>query len=369
MSASSAVPVTPAAVASPALFEPIGLRGVHLRNRIVVSPMCQYSSIEGFANEWHLVHLASRAVGGAGLVMVEATAVTPEGRITPYDMGLWSGAHIPELARCARVVGENGAVAGIQLAHAGRKASTARPWEGGRQLPPDQGGWRAVAPSAIAFREGDLPPVALDLEGIAAIVDAFGAAAERALAAGFQVIEIHAAHGYLLHEFLSPISNHRDDEYGGIFDNRIRIVLEVVGAVRKVWPDELPLLVRISATDWVEGGWDLDQSVELAQRLRPLGVDLVDCSSGGLVPNVRIPTAPGYQVQFAETIRRSTGIATGAVGLITRAEQANAIVENGQADVVLIARAMLRDPYWPLHAARSLGAPTPWPVQYLRAAE
>ena len=352
-----------------ALFEPLALRGVELKNRIVVSPMCQYSSTDGLADEWHLVHLGSRAIGGAALVMTEATAVTPEGRISPADLGIWSDAHVEGLRRCTRFIREHGALAGIQLAHAGRKASTAAPWLGGGHVPGESGGWRPVAPSPAPFRPGDPPPRALDRAEIAAVIDGFAAAARRALTAGFQVVELHAAHGYLLHEFLSPLSNHRDDEYGGSLDNRVRLVLEVTRAVRDVWPADLPLFVRISATDWADGGWDLEQSIELCRRLAPLGVDLVDCSSGGLVPGVRIPSGPGYQVGFAERIRREAGIPTGAVGLITSPEQADAIVAAGRADVVFLARQLLRDPYWPLRAAKALGVPAPWPVQYLRAAD
>jgi 2,4-dienoyl-CoA reductase-like NADH-dependent reductase (Old Yellow Enzyme family) len=331
--------------------------------------MCQYSSIEGLANEWHLVHLGSRAVGGAALVMVEATAVTPDGRITPADMGLWSDTQVPGLARCVRFMNEQGAAAGIQLAHAGRKASSARPWEGGGRLSAAEGGWTPRAPSAVPFGPGDPPPTPLEAAAIDDVVAAFREAARRAIDAGFQVVEIHAAHGYLLHEFLSPLANHRNDAYGGSFDNRIRLLLEVVGAVREVWPAERPLFVRISATDWAEGGWNLEQSIELVRRLAPLGVDLVDCSSGGLVPGVRIPTGPGYQTGFAERIRHDTGVPTAAVGLITSPEQANAIVDEGRADLVLLARQLLRDPYWPLHAARALGMTLRWPPQYLRAAD
>jgi 2,4-dienoyl-CoA reductase-like NADH-dependent reductase (Old Yellow Enzyme family) len=349
------------------LFEPLALRGLELKNRIVVSPMCQYSSTDGFANDWHLVHLGSRAVGGAALVMTEATAVTPEGRISPADLGIWSDAHVEYLARCAGFIRAQGAAAGIQLAHAGRKASTAPPWEGGGLVPAEQGGWVSVAPSPLPFRPGDPPPLALGEAEIASMVEAFAAAARRARAAGFQVVELHAAHGYLLHEFLSPLSNRRDDRYGGSFDNRVRLVLEAVRAVRDAWPADLPVVVRISATDWADGGWDLEQSVELCRRLGPLGVDLVDCSSGGLVPGVKVPTAPGYQVGFAEQIRREAGVPTGAVGLITSPEQADAIVKDGRADVVLMARQLLRDPYWPLRAAKALGVTVPWPVQYLRA--
>jgi len=354
--------------ARPALFTPLALRGLTLRNRIAVSPMCEYSSTDGFADDWHLVHLGSRAVGGAGLVITEAAAVTPEGRISPSDLGIWKDEHVPFLARCTAFIRAHGAAAGIQLAHAGRKASTARPWEGGHQVGAEAGGWTPVAPSAIPFSPKDVTPVALDRAGIRAVVEAFGAAARRSLAAGFDVIELHAAHGYLLHSFLSPLCNQRSDEYGGSFDNRIRLLLEVTATVRAAWPEHLPLFVRVSATDWVEGGWDLPQSVELARRLGPLGVDLVDCSSGGAVPGAKIPAAPGYQVPFAETIRRETGMPTGAVGLITEPTQADAIVASGQADLVLLARELLRDPYWPLHAAQELGTKGPWPAQYLRAA-
>jgi 2,4-dienoyl-CoA reductase-like NADH-dependent reductase (Old Yellow Enzyme family) len=356
------------AEARPALFTPLTLRGVTLRNRIAVSPMCEYSSVDGFADDWHLVHLGSRAVGGAGLVITEAAAVTPEGRISPSDLGIWKDEHVAFLARCTAFIRAHGAAAGIQLAHAGRKASTARPWEGGQQVGADAGGWTPVAPSAIPFRPEDVTPTALDGAGIRAVVEAFVAATHRSLAAGFEVIELHAAHGYLLHSFLSPLCNRRSDEYGGSFDNRIRLLLEVSAAVRAAWPENLPLFVRVSATDWVEGGWDLPQSVELARRLGPLGVDLVDCSSGGTVPGARIPAAPGYQVPFAEAIRRETGMRTGAVGLITEPAQADAVVASGQADLVLLARELLRDPYWPLHAARALGTKGPWPAQYLRAA-
>ena len=353
----------------PRLFEPLTLRSITLRNRVVVSPMCQYSSIDGAANDWHVVHLGTRAVGGAGLVFTEATAVTAGGRISPQDLGIWKDEHIRGLSAVVRVIKAEGAVAGIQLAHAGRKASVARPWEGGQQLALESGGWTTVAPSAVPFKDGERAPRALTLDGIQDVVQAFTAAAARALTAGFEVVEIHAAHGYLLNEFLSPLSNQRTDEYGGSFDNRIRFLCEVVQAVRGTWPATLPLFVRISATDWAGGGWDIEQSVELARRLAPLGVDLVDCSSGGLVPGVKIPVGPGYQVVFAERIRREAGILTGAVGLITEAQQANDIVAAGQADLVLLARQLLRDPYWPLRAARELGAKTAWPLQYLRAAE
>ncbi|HET6230898.1 MAG TPA: NADH:flavin oxidoreductase/NADH oxidase [Longimicrobiaceae bacterium] len=352
------------------LFTPLTLRGITFRNRIGVSPMCQYWSRDGFASDWHLVHLGSRAVGGAGAVIAEATAVTADGRISPQDLGIWTDAHVEPLARCVRFIHEQGAVAGVQLAHAGRKASTFRPWQGRGYVPEADGGWRPIhAPSAVAFDEGDPVPEALTEDGIRGIVAAFRDGARRSLEAGFRVIELHAAHGYLLHQFLSPLSNRRTDAYGGSFENRTRIVREVVSAVREVWPEELPLFIRISATDWVEGGWDVEQSVELARVLGPLGVDLVDCSSGGLVPRAKIPVGPGYQAGFAERIRHEAGIATAAVGLITDPEQANGLVAGGTADMVLLARQMLRDPYWPLHAARRLGVKIAWPVQYERAAD
>jgi len=331
--------------------------------------MCQYFSDDGFANDWHLVHLGSRAQGGAGLVSTEATAVLPGGRISPADLGIWKDEHIPNLRRIAEFIHTQGSRAGTQLAHAGRKGSTASPFEPRpTTVAPSEGGWPPVAPSAVAFAPDYPLPAALDPSGIKAVVEGFRHAARRALEAGFDFVEIHAAHGYLLHEFLSPLSNIRTDAYGGSFDNRIRIVLETVDAVRAVWPERLPLFVRISATDWAEGGWNPDESVELAKRLREHGVDLVDASSGGLVPNAKIPAAPGFQVQFAARIRRETGIATAAVGLITEPAQANAIVSEGEADFVFLARAMLRDPYWPLHAAATLGEPASWPKQYLRAA-
>jgi 2,4-dienoyl-CoA reductase-like NADH-dependent reductase (Old Yellow Enzyme family) len=351
------------------LFSPFKLRSVELSNRIGVSPMCQYSSQDGFATDWHLVHLGSRAQGGAGLVMLEAAAVTPEGRISPGDLGIWKDEHIPELRRIAEFVHSQGARTGMQLAHAGRKASTASPFHGHGLVLPADGGWQPVAPSAIVFAPTDYAvPTALDHAGITAVVEAFRNAARRALAAGFDFVEVHAAHGYLLHEFLSPHSNLRTDNYGGSFENRIRLVLEVVDAVRSVWPERLPLFVRISATDWAEGGWNPDESVELARLLRDRGVDLMDCSSGGNVADAKIPVAPGYQVGFAARIRREAGIATAAVGLITEPAQANAIIAEGDADFVFLARAELRDPYWALHAAAALGESTTWPKQYLRAA-
>ena len=351
------------------LFDELKIRDVRLSSRIAVSPMCQYSCEDGFATEWHLVHLGSRAVGGAALVIAEATAVLPEARISPQDLGIWSEAHIEPLARIAKFIHSQGSVPGIQLAHAGRKASTSRPWDGGGKLTEQEGGWSdVVAPSAIPFAPNYPMPTAATIERIAAIADAFGKAAQRALDAGFRLLEIHSAHGYFLHEFLSPLSNHRSDLYGGSFENRTRIVREVVSKVRRFWPERLPLFIRISSTDWVEGGWDIEQAVELARSLRPLGVDLVDCSSGGNVADAKIPIGPGYQVQFAERIRRDAGILTGAVGMITEPHQADEIIRKGQADIVLLAREMLRDPYWPLHAAAELGKPISWPAQYLRAA-
>jgi 2,4-dienoyl-CoA reductase-like NADH-dependent reductase (Old Yellow Enzyme family) len=353
----------------PGLFDSLTLRNVTLRNRIAVSPMCQYSCENGLANEWHFVHLASRAVGGAGLVFTEANAVLADGRISPQDLGIWDDAHIEPLARIVRFIDAQGAVAGTQIAHAGRKASTYRPWDGRGVIAEAAGGWgNVVAPSPLQFTEGYAMPRALTEDGIAGIVAAFAAAAGRARSAGFRVLELHSAHGYLLHEFLSPLSNQRTDRYGGSFENRTRIVREVVTAVRKVWPDNLPLFIRISATDWQEGGWDLEQSVELARALKPLGVDLVDCSSGGTLPKVTIPMGPGYQTPFAERIRADAGLATGAVGMITDPTQADHIIRTGRADLVLLAREMLRDPYWPLRAARELGQPVKWPVQYRRAA-
>jgi 2,4-dienoyl-CoA reductase-like NADH-dependent reductase (Old Yellow Enzyme family) len=353
------------------LFDPFPQRSLILRNRLVVSPMCEYSATDGVPNEWHMVHLGSRAVGGAGAVIAEATAVSAQGRISPQDAGLWNDAQLEAWRPIVRFIKSQGAVAGVQLAHAGRKASTLRPWDGQGPVPAGQGDWPTVAPSALPFDAGWNMPLALDDAGIAAVIADFRATAQLALAAGFQLIELHAAHGYLLHQFLSPLSNRRDDRYGGSFDNRSRIVREIVGAVREVWPAELPLWLRVSATDWAPAdgprGWDVEQSVQLAQQVKPLGVDLVDVSSGGLLPHVTIPLAPGYQVPFAARIRREADIATGAVGLITTAEQAAAIVANGEADVVLMARESLRDPYFPRRAAKRLGAQITAPVQYQRA--
>ncbi|HEY2028220.1 MAG TPA: NADH:flavin oxidoreductase/NADH oxidase [Myxococcales bacterium] len=346
------------------LFDPLKLRDVQLKNRIAVSPMCQYSSEDGFANDWHFVHLGSFAVGGAGTVFTEATAVTPEGRISPEDLGLWKDEQIPFLQRITRFIREHGAVPGMQLAHAGRKGSTAVPWAGGKPLTVAQGGFSPIyAPSAVGFYPGHLPE-ALDEGGIARIVQAFAASAERALAAGFEVIELHAAHGYLLHEFLSPISNQRTDAYG---QDRHKLVVEVARATRKKWPERLPLFLRLSVSDWTEGGWDVEQSVTLARRLKAEGVDLVDCSSGGNVPGAKIPVGPGYQTQFAEAVKRGAGIPTGAVGMITSPQQADHILRTGQADVVFLAREFLRNPRWPLAAAKALGVQVDWPKQYERA--
>jgi len=351
----------------PDLFSPLTIRGVTFRNRIAVSPMCEYSSVDGFANDWHLVHLGSRAVGGAGLVITEAAAVGPRGRISPADLGIWKDAHVEMLARITRFLREQGAVPGIQLAHAGRKGSTRVPWESAGVVPESEGGWQTVAPSPIPFGPGEPAPAELTKSEIRAIVAAFAAATRRAVAAGFQVVEIHAAHGYLINEFLSPLANHRADEYGGAFDGRIRFALEVAAAARAACPDSLPLFMRISAVDWVEDGWQIEDSVELARRLRPLGVDLIDCSSAGVVPHAKIRIGPAYQTPFAERIRRESGILTGAVGMITEPHQADAIVRAGQADMVLLAREFLRNPYWPLHAAKALGASPAVPKQYVRA--
>ncbi|HET9505759.1 MAG TPA: NADH:flavin oxidoreductase/NADH oxidase [Hymenobacter sp.] len=347
------------------LFEPFALRGLTLKNRLVVSPMCQYSAVDGFANDWHLVHLGSRAVGGAGLIILEATAVSPEGRITPDDLGIWQDEHVDFLRRINQFIEGQGCAPGVQLAHAGRKASTYAPWKGHGAVA--EGGWETVAPSAVAFADNYPLPVALDAAGLKKVIADFRAAAERSVRAGFKLIEIHAAHGYLLHQFLSPLSNQRTDTYGGSFENRIRLMLEVVAAVRQAVPDDFPVVVRISATDWTEGGWTPDDSVQLAAWLRDRGVDLIDASTGGNVPRASIPVGPGYQVEFAERIRREVGIATGAVGLITTPAEAEAIVANEQADLVLLGREELRDPYFPLRAAHELGAEAAWPVQYERA--
>ncbi len=349
------------------LFSPLRLRDVTFRTRVFVSPMCQYSCEDGMPNDWHLVHLGSRAVGGAGLVFTEATAVSREGRISPGDAGIWSDAHVPAWARVAAFVAEQGAVPGIQLAHAGRKASTRTPWQPGGLLAAEEGGWEPIAPSALRFADGSPLPREMTPADMQAVRREFEAAATRALAAGFRVVELHMAHGYLCHQFLSPLSNRRTDEYGGSLENRMRFPLEVTAGVRTAWPAELPLFVRMSATDWADDGWTVEESVEFARRLKQAGVDLVDCSSGGAVPHARVPVGPGYQAPFAARIRAEAGIATGAVGMITDPAQAEQIVATGGADAVLLARQFLREPYWPLHAAHELGAEGPWPVQYLRA--
>jgi 2,4-dienoyl-CoA reductase-like NADH-dependent reductase (Old Yellow Enzyme family) len=349
------------------LFEPLTLKSITLKNRIVVSPMCQYSATDGFANDWHLVHLGSRAVGGAALIIQEATAVSPEGRITPADLGIWKEEHISFLSRINAFIEGQGAVPGIQLAHAGRKASHHVPWAGGSFLADGEGAWQTVGPSTIPFTESTPAPHALDNDGIQKVIGDFRMAAQRALAAGFKVVEIHAAHGYLLHSFYSPLSNQRNDEWGGSFENRIRLVLEVLHAVQEVWPKELPTFVRISATDWEEGGWNGDDSVQLALRLKEIGVDVVDCSTGGNTPAAKIPAGPLYQVPFAEQVKKEAGIKTGAVGIITKPSEAESILHHGQADLIIIARELLRDPYFALHAAKELGVDIAWPDQYKRA--
>ena len=349
------------------LFTPLQMRSLTLRNRIFVSPMCQYSCDDGLPNDWHMVHLGSRAVGGAAMVIVEATAVAPEGRISPSDSGLWNDAQAEAFAPIAAFIAEQGAVPAIQLGHAGRKASVMPPWQGGEAVAEDAGGWQPVAPSALSFDPGSPQPGELGVADLERIAAQFEAAARRALKAGFQAVEVHMAHGYLLHQFLSPLSNKRDDAFGGRLEHRMRLPLEVAHRVRAIWPDELPVMVRLSVTDWVDGGWDLAQSLVLCEHLKELGVDLIDCSSGGLVPDAVIPAAPGFQTPFAAEIRKKVGIATSAVGLITAAVQAEQILATGSADVVLLARELLRDPYWPIHAAAELKADHPWPVQYERA--
>lgn len=355
----------------PHLFSPLTVRSLTLRNRIGVSPMCMYSCDEqdGMANIWHVIHLGSRAVGGAGLVFTEATAVRSEGRISPEDLGIWHDGQIEPLRPITAFIKSQGAVAGMQLAHAGRKASTFRPWaEQHGQVPAPQGGWHPVGPSALPFAPNDAAPTELSKAEIGDIIKAFAAAALRALEAGFEIVEVHAAHGYLIHEFLSPLSNTRQDEYGGSLTNRLRLLREVVDAIRRCWPERLPLFVRLSATDWSDkGGWDLEQTVQAAHMLKEHGADVVDCSSGGLLPRVHIPEGPGYQVTFAERVRHGAQIPTAAVGLISSAQQADQIVRSGQADMVLLARAMLRNPYWPLQAAKELGQEVRWAPQYLRA--
>jgi 2,4-dienoyl-CoA reductase-like NADH-dependent reductase (Old Yellow Enzyme family) len=353
--------------AMPILFQPLALRGTTARNRIMISPMCQYCATGGVPDDWHFVHLGSRAVGGAGIVMTEATAVEPIGRITPYDLGLWNDKQETAFARIAQFVATQGALPGIQLAHAGRKASHLRPWEGRRPLLANEGGWEIVGPSSVAWAEGDLVPHELTSVEIAALVEKYRLSAERALRAGFKIVEIHAAHGYLLHSFLSPLSNRRGDEYGGTIERRARLLFEVVAAVRSVWPVELPVFVRVSATDWAEGGWKAEDTVWLARELSLRGVDVVDCSSGGAVPEQNIPTAPGYQVPLAESVRRDAGIKTAAVGLISTASQAEEILTRGQADLIVLGRMALWDPYWPYHAAKELGVKMDLPIQYARS--
>ena len=333
----------------------------------MISPMCQYSSEDGFANDWHLVHLGSRAVGGAGVVITEATAVSPEGRISPDDLGIWKDEHIDKLQQITRFIHLQGSIAGIQLAHAGRKASTRSEWKGGGQIPIAEGGWQTLSASAIPFAEHYEAPAELDDDGIEKVKRDFAAAAQRALAAGFRLIELHAAHGYLLHQFLSPLSNKRNDRYGGNFENRSRLLFESIDSIKKVWPDSLPFWVRISATDWIEGGWDIDESVQLSRLLKEKGIDLIDVSGGGTSPHAKIPAAPGYQVPFAARIKKETGMLTGAVGLITEAAQAEEILQENKADMIVMARALLRDPYFPIHAAKALNHDLDWPVQYRRA--
>ena len=349
------------------LFEPIKIRDITLKNRIVVSPMCQYSSVDGFANDWHLVHLGTRAIGGSALVFTEATAVSPEGRITPDDLGIWKDEHITFLKRITEFIKNNGAVPGIQLAHAGRKASHVSPWKGRNPLREDEGGWLTLAPSAIPFKEGELLPKEMTKEEIDQLIKDFGSAAQRAIEAGFEVFEIHGAHGYLINEFLSPKSNHRNDEYGGSFENRIRLLLEIVKEIRNAIKDKFPLFVRISATDWVDGGWDENDSVLLAKILKEHEVDVIDCSTGGNSHEQKIPVAPLYQVPFSEKIKRESGILTAAVGIITTAQEAEQILREQKADLIIMARQLLRDPYFPLHAAKELGVDIPWPIQYERA--
>lgn len=349
------------------LFSPLIIKDITLKNRIAISPMCQYTAVDGFANDWHLVHYGSRAVGGASLILQEATAVSPEGRISPGDLGLYKEEHIEKLRQITDFIHQQGVVAGIQLAHAGRKAGCAVAWQGGKQLNLNEGGWTTVAPSAIAFNPDDISPQELDAEGIKKVVADFKTAAERAFLSGYKLIEIHAAHGYLIHQFLSPLSNHRADSYGGSFENRVRLLLEIVRAINTVWPHNLPLFVRISATDWVEGGWHAEEAVQLSKLLKLEGVDLIDCSSGGMVPYAKIPLGPGYQVQFAERIKRESNLLTGAVGMITEVKQAEDILANNQSDLIIIGRASLRDPYFTLHAAQLSGDDIEWPLQYLRA--
>ena len=352
---------------STSLFSPLSIKSIILKNRIAISPMCQYSATDGFATDWHLVHLGSRASGGAALIIQEATAVSPEGRISPEDLGLWNNEQIDKLKQITQFIISQNSVPGIQLAHAGRKASAASPWNGGRKVANENGGWDTVAPSAIAYHDNEKAPIALDKNGIQKVITDFKAATKRALEAGYQVVEIHAAHGYLLHQFLSPLSNVRTDEYGGSFENRIRLTLEVVEAVQSEWPENLPLFVRISASDWAEGGWNLEESIQLSKILKEKGVDLIDVSSGGAVSHQQIPLGPNYQVPFAESIKKEVGILTGAVGLITEAKQAEEIIVSGKADLVLFARESLRNPNLGLTFAHDLEADVTWPKQYERA--
>ena len=349
------------------LFSPLRLRELVFKNRIFVSPMCQYSAVDGMPTDWHLVHLGSRAIGGAALVMTEATAVSPEGRITPFDTGIWSREQATVFRKIAGFLHQQGAVAGIQIAHAGRKASTDVPWRGGKPLDTGNGGWQPIAPSPVPFAEGYAVPREMMEADMERVRKEFAAAACRGREAGFEVIEVHMAHGYLMHEFLSPMTNKRTDACGGSLENRLRFPVSVARAVREEWPERLPVLVRVSAMDWVEGGWDLPQTIALARELKKIGIDMVDCSSGGAVPDAKIPAVPGFQTPFAAAVRREADIATGAVGLITEPEQAEQIVSTGLADAIMIGREFLRDPYWPLHAARSLGVDIPWPSQYERA--
>jgi len=349
------------------LFSPLKIKTIELKNRIIVSPMCQYSSEDGFANDWHLVHLGSRAVGGAALIFTEATAVSAEGRISTKDLGIWKDEHIPFLKRITGFIEKQGSLPGIQLAHAGRKSSELPPWEGSKAVAKEEGGWQTYAPSAIAFKEGDAVPKELSINEIKTIIQDFQNAAVRAKKAGFKVIELHGAHGYLINEFLSPISNKRMDEYGGSFENRTRFLLQIIESVRKVWPGDYPLFLRISATEWQEGGWTENDSIKLAELVKTKTVDLIDCSTGGNVAGAKIPLKPLYQVRFAESIKKATGILTGALGLITTVQEANSIIQENKADVVLLAREFLRNPYFPRKAEKELGVDIPWPVQYERA--
>ncbi|MBI5008676.1 MAG: NADPH dehydrogenase NamA [Bacteroidia bacterium] len=348
------------------LFTPLVIKNIIIKNRIVMSPMCQYSSKDGFPGDWHLVHYGTRATGGAGLIIQEATAVAPEGRITPGDLGIWSDEHIPGYQLVVRFIKQHGAVPAIQLAHAGRKASCDLPWKGGKQLDLNNGGWQTIAPSDIPFTSGDRTPLSLNTEGIQKVITSFKNAALRALEAGYEIIEIHSAHGYLLQEFLSPLSNQRDDEYGGSFENRTLLLKQIVDAVKSVWPAENPIFVRISSTDWYEGGWTIEESIKLGYILKEKGVDLIDCSSGGNIFDAKIPFGPGYQVSFAEAIKK-TGIMTGAVGFITSSSQAETILQDNKADLILFGGELLRNPYFALQAAKDLGDDTPWPSQYLRS--